>query len=137
MTINVVCGIIIKDKRILAMKRGKHKYDYLEYKYEFPGGKIERDENSKKALIRELKEELDLNFKPSDIKFFTEIKHDYPDFTIIMKAYFCFCRKCDFTMKEHLEYKYLKPEELETLQWADADLKIIKEIKRKSEYFSK
>ena len=56
-----VVAAIIKDKdKILATKRS-----YGEFKggWEFPGGKIEEGEDKKTALIREIKEEVGVNFK--------------------------------------------------------------------------
>ncbi|MEF2914115.1 MAG: NUDIX domain-containing protein, partial [Succinivibrio sp.] len=55
-TINVVAAIILKDNKIFATQRG-----YGEFKdgWEFPGGKVEAEESPEKAIIREIKEELD------------------------------------------------------------------------------
>ena len=63
----VSAAIIIENKKILCVQRNKGKYDYISYKYEFPGGKIEINESQIDALHRELKEELDISV---DIKSF-------------------------------------------------------------------
>lgn len=52
-----VRGIIEKDGKILVCKRKDKKY------YFFPGGHVEFGESAKSALIRELKEELNLSVK--------------------------------------------------------------------------
>lgn len=49
--ITITDGIIIKDKKILLLK--KFKKDY----YEFPGGKVKEGETLSECLERELKEE--------------------------------------------------------------------------------
>ena len=55
-------GIIVRDGRI-AMVHSR-KYDY----YAFPGGGIDRDENGKDALIREVREETGLEVISDSIK---------------------------------------------------------------------
>ncbi|GAA3592207.1 NUDIX domain-containing protein [Gibbsiella greigii] len=48
----------------------------------FPGGKVAVGETPSTALIRELSEELNINVKPADIRFLTEItgpNHDGSD----------------------------------------------------------
>ena len=56
--IEVVAAIIILDNKILCVQRNKNKFDYISYKFEFPGGKVEKGESNEDALIREIKEEL-------------------------------------------------------------------------------
>ena len=43
---NVVAAIIIHDHKILCMQRGISKYDYISEKFEFSGGKIEKNETN-------------------------------------------------------------------------------------------
>ena len=54
-TIHVAAAVIVENHKIFAARRG-----YGEFKgyWEFPGGKIEKDEKSEDALQREIKEEL-------------------------------------------------------------------------------
>ena len=56
-TIEVVAAIIHQDNKILATQRG-----YGDYKgwWEFPGGKMEEGETEEQAIIREIREELDV-----------------------------------------------------------------------------
>ena len=57
--INVTAAILIKSRLILIAKRKAS--DTLSNKWEFPGGKIETAESPEECLIRELKEEFDIN----------------------------------------------------------------------------
>jgi len=50
-------GIIVKENKILLIRRIKDGKEY----YVFPGGAIEKEESSKEAVIREIKEELNIN----------------------------------------------------------------------------
>ena len=36
--IEVVAGVILYDNKILCMQRDKGKWEYVSYKWEFPGG---------------------------------------------------------------------------------------------------
>ena len=51
--IEVVAAVIMHDDKILCVQRGKNKYDYISYKFEFPGGKVEESESQEDAIIRE------------------------------------------------------------------------------------
>lgn len=74
--IHVAVGVIInKHKQVLLAKRLDHLHQGG--KWEFPGGKVEQNESVTEALIRELKEEVDLNV--SQTTEFMDISHDYPD----------------------------------------------------------
>ena len=57
-TVRVVAAIIIENGKVFATQRG-----YGEFKdgWEFPGGKIEPGETPEEAIVREIKEELDLS----------------------------------------------------------------------------
>jgi 8-oxo-dGTP diphosphatase len=61
--IQVVCGILIWNDKVLI---GKRKLDnkYHPGKWEFPGGKVEDGESHWRGIIREFKEELDIEVHP-------------------------------------------------------------------------
>lgn len=59
-TIRVAAAVIINEERILATQRG---YGEFAGGWEFPGGKIEAGESPREALVREIKEELEMDIK--------------------------------------------------------------------------
>jgi len=58
-----VAVVINSDNKVLIAKR--HQHLHQGGKWEFPGGKVEKDESAQDALIRELKEEVDLSIHDS------------------------------------------------------------------------
>ncbi len=127
-TIEVVAAVIIYDKEILCMQRGENQHEYLSHKYEFPGGKVEPGESCVDALKRELKEEMDIEVNIEEKNFFLTVQHQYPDFGIIMHSYICNVNKKEFVRKEHADHVWLTKDKLLTLDWAAADIPIVKQI---------
>lgn len=118
--------ILIKDK-IFCVQRGESKFDYISKKFEFPGGKIEEGESETEALIREIKEEL--NLKIQNLNKFIVVNHQYPDFDITMNVFHCNCPNFqDLILREHLSYKLLSTNELISLDWAEADIPIVNKL---------
>ena len=126
--LEVVAAIIEHDGKILCMQRGQSKYDYVSFKYEFPGGKIEAGEDNHTALERELREEMDMHITISEQDYFMTINHTYPDFAITMHCYLCKLANPQFVMKEHVDAKWMLPQEMNTLDWAPADYPILEKI---------
>ena len=124
----VVAAIIIYQDKILCMQRNKGKYDYVSYKYEFPGGKIESGETRAEALQRELREEMALEVEVKDEDYYMSVEHTYPDFKITMHSFICQVESQAFERKEHIDHKWLTRKELMALDWAPADIPIVKRL---------
>jgi len=123
--IEVSAGVVIGKGKILCMQRGESRYNYISHKYEFPGGKKETGEDPKTTLIREFKEELNATITDQNTKYYTTIQHNYPDFSIIMDVFLIFDDEFSFSLSEHINYKWVDPNRLQELDWADADKQII------------
>jgi len=126
--IKVVAGIIMDKDRILCVQRGVGKYEYISFKFEFPGGKVETGESGKEALKRELAEEMNLNINIEEMEHFLEISHEYPDFKVVMDSYICLTENPSFQLLEHIAYQWLSGEEMLELDWAEADIPIVKAL---------
>lgn len=124
--IDVVAAIIQCGEEILCVQRGLAKLEYISKKYEFPGGKIEVGETKEYAIIREIKEELQLDIV--EPRFFNTVNHQYPDFFITMHSFICRVESKDIVLTEHIDQKWLKIDELGSLDWAAADIPIVQKL---------
>jgi 8-oxo-dGTP diphosphatase len=122
----VSAAIIVENKKILCVQRNKGKYDYISYKFEFPGGKLEEGENEEDALRREISEELNLEIDVTE-KFLV-VTHEYFDFNLTMHSYLCKANTEQLDLKEHIDAKWLHKDELIELDWAAADLPIVSKL---------
>ena len=123
--IEVVAAVLIHNSKIFCAQRKNE--GLLAKKWEFPGGKIEIGETKEEALIRELKEELD--FDATIDRYLITVEHEYPAFHITKHSFICFTNGEDIASNEHLETKWLRINEMNDLDWAEADLPIINKLK--------
>lgn len=128
-TIKVVCGIIYKDDKVFICKRKPHKS--LGGYWEFPGGKVEEGEEYEDSLIRELKEELDMDVSVDDY-FDTSVFH-YDTFSIELLAYKCTYLSASYILTDHDEYEWIDPALLLTMKLAPADIPIANKLQEKHE----
>jgi len=128
-TIRVVAAVIkaVNENNkpiIFATQRG-----YGEFKggWEFPGGKIEAGETPKKALKREIMEELDTEISVGEL--IDTIEYDYPEFHLSMDCFWCEMVSGDLVLREHEAAKWLDKEMLYSVDWLPADVRLIEKIK--------
>lgn len=121
--LNVVAAVIMQDNEVYCFKKGKSKYEYLSRKFEFPGGKINEGESKADALIREIKEELDVNITIKNELI--EYDYEYPDFSLTMTSFLCKADSTDFQLGEHVLVLKKKVSELRELEWLPADLPVL------------
>jgi len=124
--IEVVAAIIFHNDKILCVQRGENKYDYISRKFEFPGGKIEEGETRQETIRREILEELNIDITVEE-EFLT-VTHPYPDFILTMHSFICKSDSAELTLTEHIDYKWLKTEDLAGLDWAAADIPIMEKL---------
>lgn len=127
-----VVGALIENekKEILCMLRPKNKS--FGNMWEFPGGKIEKNETIYEAIARELKEELDIDVLKSEK--YQEIKKEYEKIVINLTILKCeIDLKKEIRVKEHEGMVWLKKENLESLVWVPTDIPVVKRVIDKKE----
>ena len=122
--IEVVAAITRKGDKIFATQRG-----YGEWKdwWEFPGGKMEPGETPEEALVREIREELSTEISVDE--FLCTVEHDYPQFHLTMHCYLCSLLTEALHLNEHEAARWLTTNELDSVKWLPADVKVIEELK--------
>ena len=117
------CALIDVDGRILICKRPHGKQ--LAGMWEFPGGKVEKAETPEECLIRELKEELDINVTQACLAPFVFTSHGYDSFHLLMPLYLC--RRWDgfVTAREHEALAWVRPEKLTEYPMPPADVPLV------------
>ncbi len=123
--IEVVAAIIRKGDCIFATQRG-----YGEWKdwWEFPGGKMEAGETRENALRREIREELSAEISVDD--FLCTVEYDYPKFRLRMHCFLCSLLSDGLSLNEHKAAKWLQKDEMGSVKWLPADLKVLEELRK-------
>ncbi len=124
-TVKVVAAIIENEKKeILCALRSPEMA--MPNMWEFPGGKVEKDEDIYSALVREIKEEL--NCKIETVDLFHDNIHEYETFIINLIAIKCRIIDGTPTPSEHSTLLWLKRENLKSLKWAPADVPAVEKL---------
>ena len=130
-TVRVVAAVINAinengEPIIFATQRG---YGDFKDGWEFPGGKIEEGETPQEALKREIMEELDTEISVGEL--INTVEYDYPTFHLSMDCFWCEVVKGDLVLKEHEAAKWVTKEQLNSVAWLPADIKLVENISTK------
>ena len=121
--IDVVAAVIRKDGMIFATQRG---YGEQKDGWEFPGGKVEPGEDFRKALAREICEELSVDILPGEE--ICVVEYDYPNISIRLTCYLAELTKGSPILLEHEAARWLDKENLYSVEWLPADVSLIEKI---------
>ena len=121
--ITVVAALIKKDNKYLIAKRKTGDESVLG-KWEFPGGKVEKGEDEKHAIEREIKEEFDLEIKAK--RFVTNNVYEYPSKVVDLRLYECEYISGKFKLQDHSEYTFASKEDILKFDMCPADIPLAK-----------
>ena len=119
--IHVACAIIEQEGLVLAAQRSATMS--LPLKWEFPGGKIDPGESPEECLRRELVEEMGVSIAVGET--LPVHTHHYATFTVTLYPFVCSIESGTITLHEHSAIAWLTPDELNNLDWAEADFPVI------------
>ena len=116
-------ALINSDNQILIAQRPKEKH--LSSLWEFPGGKVEKNESPENTLIRELKEELNVNINQKCVAPLTFSEFDYKEFNLLLLLYVCRRWDGDPESMENNPIKWVKSNKLREYKMPPADDSLI------------
>ena len=124
--IEVVGAVIVRGGLVYCVQRGPD--GSLPGMWEFPGGKVEPDEDAATALSREIWEELLCRVDVGDRV--TTTAHEYDFGTVRLTTFYCELSDDEPSLTEHAAECWLRPDQLKDLNWAPADVPAVQHIVR-------
>ena len=123
----VACALIDRDGRVLIAKRPEG--GAQGGLWEFPGGKIQVDETPEAALVRELKEELEVDVEAACLAPIAFASQDLGDFHLLMPLFVC--RKWSGAPKPVVadELKWVRPNEFGKFKMPSADIPLAAQLR--------
>ena len=119
--IEVSCALIMDGDRVLVTQRSELMPHPL--KWEFPGGKLKAGETPEGCIVREIREELDVEI--SVIQLLPSVKHKYSDSAIKLIPFVCTIRKGNIHLSQHRTYRWVHDSELDEIDWLEADVEVL------------
>ena len=119
----VAAALVDTDNRILLGKRPSGKS--MAGLWEFPGGKVAEGELPERAIIRELKEELDIDVTASCLAPLTFASHSYEDFHLLMPLYVIRVWQGEIRATEGQKLKWVRATRLTEYPMLPADIPLI------------
>ena len=119
-------GIIWNKKKLLITKR-KEK-GLLGGLWEFPGGKMKKNENIKSAIKREIKEELSINIKPETL--IHQVDHHYSHFSVTINAINCQYNGGQIKLSGPTDFKWINTSKLRSYAFPKGSIKLFHAIEK-------
>ena len=116
-------ALIDADGRVLLARRPEGKS--MAGLWEFPGGKLRPGETPEQALVRELKEELDIDTSQSCLAPLAFASHRYADFHLLMPLFLCRVWKGTPQGIEGQELAWVRPPRLGDYDMPPADAPLV------------
>ena len=124
--VKVPCAVIEHEGKVLAAQRSAA--SSLPLKWEFPGGKLEDNETEEEGLVREIREELEVEIRIGDRLPLSTRDDGWREIQLV--PFVCGLLTFDIKLTEHEQILWLFPDELDALDWAEADRDVIESYRR-------
>jgi 8-oxo-dGTP diphosphatase len=120
-TLIVAAAIIRNNDKFLIAQRLEN--SHMGLKWEFPGGKIEEGEDAAACLIREIREELDLEIEVGEELMLLE--HQYQDRKVILCCHWCRYLRGTAKNLGCQSFKWVSIADLKQYDFSEADLPVV------------
>jgi 8-oxo-dGTP diphosphatase len=119
--LKVTCALIIKDNRLLLTQNNIDSDHPLQW--EFPGGKVKKNEGFEDCIKREIKEELDIEIQI--LKTLEPDVFDYGIKKIELIPFLCSIKKGNIRLKVHNDFEWISFNKLDFIDFSGADRALI------------
>jgi len=124
-----VAGILVYDSLVfigLRIPQGS-----MGGKWEFPGGKVEAGETCEQALIREFKEEFETDIEVGEQIAHAQFMHKQEIVDLLAFRVYLKSDDIQWVLSEHTDVKWVRLEDISTLDFVDSDLLLLDQLKKK------
>lgn len=122
--IRVVAAEIERDGRFLITQR--RPTATLPLLWEFPSGRVEPGERDEEALVREIREEMDIEVRVGKLSMF--IQHEYDEYAIDLCVYRCELVSEDIKPRKVHDWRWVKADEMDQYEFPPADAHTIEKL---------
>jgi len=123
---HIATGIVKKGPKILITRRKPE--GLLGGLWEFPGGKVKKNETAEAACVREIKEEVNLEVRTD--AHITRIRHAYTHFKIVMDVFYCTYLAGRIRLNGPVDFRWIRPGEIDDYPFPGANHKFIPMLKK-------
>ena len=120
----VVASLIEKEGKYLVAERPPG--SWMEGYWEFPGGKIEKDEDPRAALAREVEEEIGIAIEVGEVEEI--LFHSYPDRSVVLLFFHCRCVGGEPEPKIGQTLAWASPAQLRGMKFLPADVPLLRRL---------
>lgn len=128
--LDVAAAILYRDGRYLITQRREG--DSFGGFWEIPGGKRDAGETLEQAVVREMREELDLTVEV--VGYYRTVRYPYPSRTVDLHLFHCRIRSGEPKAIECQAFAWARPEDLRNYRFPDADASLIEELAVKTDW---
>jgi 8-oxo-dGTP diphosphatase len=126
MEIHVTAAIFYENGKYLICQRAKD--DELALLWEFPGGKAEDGETLEECIVRECREELDVDVAVAGT--FGRTSYSHANRVLVFTFFHVNRLSGELTAKVHEQIKWVSAAELEMYRFCPADVEIVEKLAR-------
>ena len=120
-TIRVVAAEIEREGCFLITQR--RPTAVLPLLWEFPSGRVETDERDEDALVREIREEMDIEVRVGKLSMF--IAHEYDDYRVDLCVYRCELVSDAIRPRRVHDWRWVAPEDMDKYEFPPADAQTV------------